>query len=167
MTPPDQRTGHECVAGGPRSAISSPGKRLRPVAFPIRLGVVKVKSLIPDVSLPPDFEKRLLNEIGVENIRAELRAALNAGPVAQPKPRRRTAARRSAKTELLYTRIRGIPLKGVSLKDFCQRCDNMQSTFPVPKYLRDDGCPAKWFDAWNDPDWRRKIHDLRQNAWRD
>ena len=68
---------------------------MRPVAFPIRLGLVKVKSLIPDISLPPDFEKRLLNEIGVENIRAELRATLNAGPVAQPKPRRRTAARRT------------------------------------------------------------------------
>jgi hypothetical protein len=80
-----------------------------------------------------------------------------------PKPKLR---HHSAATGLLYKRIREIPLRGVALKDFCQRCDRMQSAFPVPKNLRDDGCPAKWFDAWKDQDWRRKIHDLRQNAWR-
>jgi hypothetical protein len=72
----------------------------------------------------------------------------------------------SVKTELLYARIREIPRK-VLLKEFCKRCDAMQRTFLVPKYLRDDGCPELWFAAWQDASkWRERIRHLRQNAWR-
>ncbi|MGB6473818.1 MAG: hypothetical protein WBF04_07020 [Candidatus Sulfotelmatobacter sp.] len=69
-------------------------------------------------------------------------------------------------TERLYSRIREIP-RNVPLKEFCKRCDSAQITFRIPKYLRDEGCPETWFAAWQDASkWRGRIHDLRQNAWR-
>lgn len=79
----------------------------------------------------------------------------------QPKKRQH-----SAKTELLYTRIREIP-RNVPLKEFCKHCDAMLRRFLVPKHMRDEGCPELWFAAWQDASkWRVRIHDLRQNAWR-
>ena len=70
-------------------------------------------------------------------------------------------------TAALYARIREIP-KDVSLRDFCRTFDNVQrTTFHLPKDWRDQGCPDSWTKAWQNGKWRKRIHDLRQNAWRD
>jgi hypothetical protein len=110
-----------------------------------------------------------MTEIAHENLRAELHEALqsaNAAPAARRKPQRKTKQHGSkSRTKLLYARIREIPQE-VSLKTFCQRCDRMQRPFPVPKYLIDQGYPEKWLEAWKVPMQRRKLHDLRQRAWK-
>jgi hypothetical protein len=60
---------------------------------------VKIKSLIPDISPPPGFEKQLLEEYDRQNFSAEIRALRQQGQLAlaasAPKPRRRAAVRRT------------------------------------------------------------------------
>ncbi len=84
-------------------------------------------------------------------------------------PASKTKKKRKYKpaTERLYARIREIP-RSVRLKEFCRRCDAPQRiSFPVPKDWRAEGCPDTWLSAWEIPKWRERIHNLRQNAWRD
>jgi hypothetical protein len=73
--------------------------------------------------------------------------------------------RLSLKTQALYARVREVPRK-VWLKEFCRRQDAMQRRFPMPPEWLQEGCNPKLLEAWKDRDWRQRIHDLRQNAWR-
>jgi hypothetical protein len=114
---------------------------------------------VPD----PKVEARR-NRLLAEN----LHLAVDSAPAPPPKPapaRRSKQRQHNAATEQLYARIREIP-RDVPLKEFCKRCDRMQRRFPTPRYWQDDGCPSKWFEGWRNLGWREKIHDLRQNAWR-
>jgi hypothetical protein len=81
-------------------------------------------------------------------------------PAGEPEKKKRQL---SASTQALYARVREIP-RAVKLKDFCRRCGAMQRPFPIPPEWH--GFPSTWNAAWQDRRWRRKIHNLRQNAWR-
>lgn len=114
----------------------------------------------PDESEAPDPKV----EARRNRMLAELRLPVEPDPAPKPAPKRKQP-RHDQKTERVYARIRETP-REVPLKEFCKRCDHMQHRFPTPKYWRDEGCPEKWFEAWQISKWRGRIHALRQNAWR-
>jgi hypothetical protein len=107
-------------------------------------------------------QQRRLSE---DDYAAKMAVALSPHPI-ELAPTRPTKKRRlSLKTQTRYSRVREIP-RATALKEFCRRCDALQRPFPIPKEWQRDGCPSKWLDAWNDQRWRKKIHELKQNAWR-
>lgn len=81
-------------------------------------------------------------------------------PAGEPEKKKRQLG---DSTKLLYARVREIP-RAVKLKEFCGRCDAMQRPFRIP--VEWQGFPSTWIAAWKDQRWRKKIHALRQNAWR-
>jgi hypothetical protein len=93
----------------------------------------------------------------------ELPAAVTTSAYHGKKPKKH---RQKPETERLYARIREIPLKGVSLKEFCKRIDQAQRPFPIPERWLKDGWPKSWVRAELISKWKDKIHNLRQNAWR-
>lgn len=92
----------------------------------------------------------------------ELPAVVTTIVASAKKPKKRGHNRT---TERLYSRVREISPRNVSLKEFCQRADASPIPFPVPKYLREQGCPDTWVRTWKEPKWKRKLHDLKQHAW--
>src|SRR5271169_628237 len=105
----------------------------------------------------------VLLPVGSEATGRELPAAVTTSAYQAKKPKKH---QHKLITERLYARVREIPLKGISLKEFCKRCDAMLRPFPVPAYLQAQGCPKSWIRAELISKWREKIHNLRQNAWR-
>jgi hypothetical protein len=105
--------------------------------------------------------------------------ALTSGWTPEPKPHDQHQAdlqaeiRRQQELELLSIPLQGKPTTAKvkkrrlsRLKEFCRRQDAMQRRFPMPPEWLQEGCNPKLLEAWKDRDWRQRIHDLRQNAWR-
>lgn len=119
--------------------------------------------------IPPEFEEKLHSEIGQDIVRKELRDALQADVKYRgPAKAKRKPARQSARTMVVYKRIREIP-RDVPLDTFVLRCDRMQRPFPVPGYIakliKSNRIPT-WQECYQNADARNKIHNLRQRAWK-
>jgi hypothetical protein len=114
------------------------------------------------VPATPEFEKKLLKEIGIENIRAELRAALNAGPASAPalkrKHRSTHAARPAPKVHLEDFKsliVKAGRKAGTDVRRFCEILD--KNRVPVlPAWG-----PRTWVAAYSKPELRTRIRGVK------
>jgi hypothetical protein len=113
-----------------------------------------------DAEHQADLRREVRHQQELELLTIRMHGA--ARPTKKLKKRKPDAA---SDAQLRYARIREIP-REVSLKECCKRFDAMQRPFRTPKAWQGEGCPPTWGEAWKNSDWRKKIHDLHQTAWR-
>jgi hypothetical protein len=128
---------------------------------------VKVKSLIPDIVPPPDFENRLLAEIDRDNFGAEIRALRLQGNLAlaaatpKPKPRRRPSGKRPSVRLRDYASMIGKAARkaGTSVRKFCEILD--QERVPVLPSWGVRTAIRPWTAAYNRPELRTRIRGVK------